>query len=153
LLADMLMEAGQPAAALAEYEKSFQRDPNRFRGLYGAGRAAEARLRQHVLQNRSNFVDLRKGLIARNTGHNHNSCPGYINRGPGGSVELLFSNDCLLQFCGGFSQVKKLKDELDKRGWLISEFNRGVTRRSIWKDGGRKGRLYVTAVSEKAFEN
>ena len=42
LLADMLMEAGQPAAALAEYEKSFQRDPNRFRGLYGAGRAAEA---------------------------------------------------------------------------------------------------------------
>jgi tetratricopeptide (TPR) repeat protein len=42
LLADMLMEAGQPAAALVEYEKSFQRDPNRFRGLYGAGRAAEA---------------------------------------------------------------------------------------------------------------
>ena len=42
LLADMLMEAGQPAAALAEYERSFQRDPNRFRGLYGAGRAAEA---------------------------------------------------------------------------------------------------------------
>jgi tetratricopeptide (TPR) repeat protein len=38
----MLMEAGQPAAALAEYERSFQRDPNRFRGLYGAGRAAEA---------------------------------------------------------------------------------------------------------------
>ncbi len=42
LLADMLMAAGQPAAALEEYEKSFQRDPNRFRGLYGAGRAAEA---------------------------------------------------------------------------------------------------------------
>jgi hypothetical protein len=42
LLGDMLMEAGQPAAALAEYERSFQRDPNRFRGLYGAGRAAEA---------------------------------------------------------------------------------------------------------------
>ena len=42
LLADMLMETGQPAAALSEYEKSFQRDPNRFRGLYGAGRAAEA---------------------------------------------------------------------------------------------------------------
>jgi hypothetical protein len=42
LLADMLMEAGQPVAALADYEKSFQRDPNRFRGLYGAGRAAIA---------------------------------------------------------------------------------------------------------------
>jgi hypothetical protein len=42
LLGDMLMEAGQPKAALAEYEQSFQRDPNRFRGLYGAARAAEA---------------------------------------------------------------------------------------------------------------
>ena len=42
LLGDMLMQAGQPAAALAEYERSFERDPNRLRGLYGAGRAAEA---------------------------------------------------------------------------------------------------------------
>ena len=43
LLADMLMEAAsRPAEALAEYERSFQRDPNRFRGLYGAGLAAKA---------------------------------------------------------------------------------------------------------------
>jgi Domain of unknown function (DUF927) len=109
-------------------------------------------LRQHVRQNRSNFVDLSKGLIARSTGHNHNSSPGYINRGPGGSVELLFSNDCLLQLCGGFSHVKKLKDELDKAGWLIKESNRGVTRRQIWGGGGREDRVYVTAVHEKAFE-
>ncbi len=42
LLADMLMEAGQPAAALVEYEASQQREPNRFRGYLGAARAAEA---------------------------------------------------------------------------------------------------------------
>ena len=42
LLADMLLEAGQPAAALREYEASQIRDPNRFRGYYGAARAAEA---------------------------------------------------------------------------------------------------------------
>lgn len=42
LLGDMLMQAGQPAAALAAYEASFSRDPNRFRGLYGAARAAFA---------------------------------------------------------------------------------------------------------------
>ena len=41
-LADMLMEAGQPTAALAEYEASFARDPNRFRGIYGAACAADA---------------------------------------------------------------------------------------------------------------
>ena len=38
----MLLELGQPAAALAEYEASFLRDPNRFRGIYGAARAADA---------------------------------------------------------------------------------------------------------------
>ena len=42
LLGDMLLELGQPAAALAEYEASFLRDPNRFRGIYGAARAADA---------------------------------------------------------------------------------------------------------------
>ena len=41
LLGDMLMDAGQPAAALVAYEASLLREPNRFRGLYGAARAAE----------------------------------------------------------------------------------------------------------------
>jgi tetratricopeptide (TPR) repeat protein/nucleotide-binding universal stress UspA family protein len=40
LLGDMLLESGQPASALTEYERSQARDPNRFRGLYGAGEAA-----------------------------------------------------------------------------------------------------------------
>jgi tetratricopeptide (TPR) repeat protein len=40
LLADMLLESGQPATALTEYERSQARDPNRFRSLYGAGEAA-----------------------------------------------------------------------------------------------------------------
>jgi len=110
-------------------------------------------LRQHVRQNRSKFADLRKRLIPRNAGHDHDACPGYINRGPGGSVELLFTEDCLRQLCGSYTGARRLKDELDKRGWLINEANRGVTRRPIWKDAGREGRLYVTAVSEKAFEN
>jgi hypothetical protein len=38
----MLLELGQPAAALREYELSQEREPNRFRGLAGAARAAEA---------------------------------------------------------------------------------------------------------------
>jgi tetratricopeptide (TPR) repeat protein len=40
LLADMLLETGKPAEALAEYERSQVHDPNRYRGLYGAGQAA-----------------------------------------------------------------------------------------------------------------
>ena len=40
LLGDMLLEVGQPAAALKEYEASHEREPNRFRGWYGAASAA-----------------------------------------------------------------------------------------------------------------
>lgn len=41
MLGDMLLEMDRPEAALAEYEKAMKVDPNRFNGLYGAGRAAE----------------------------------------------------------------------------------------------------------------
>ena len=36
------MELGQNEVALTEYETSIGKEPNRFRGLYGAARAAEA---------------------------------------------------------------------------------------------------------------
>ena len=41
LLGDMLLELGRPALALKEYEASQQREPNRFRGWFGAATAAE----------------------------------------------------------------------------------------------------------------
>lgn len=41
LLGEMLIEMKQFAAALKEFEASQQREPNRFRGYYGAARAAE----------------------------------------------------------------------------------------------------------------
>ena len=40
LLGDMLLELKQPALALKEFEASHKLEPNRFRGLYGAARAA-----------------------------------------------------------------------------------------------------------------
>jgi tetratricopeptide (TPR) repeat protein len=42
LLGEMLMALNQPEQALAEFERSLKRDPNRFRGISGAARAAEA---------------------------------------------------------------------------------------------------------------
>ena len=41
LLGEMLLEMKQPALALKEFEASQRREPNRFRGLYGAALAAE----------------------------------------------------------------------------------------------------------------
>jgi len=40
LLGDMLLELKRPAEALAEFEASQRREPDRFRGLYGAAQAA-----------------------------------------------------------------------------------------------------------------
>src|SRR5437870_5739641 len=41
LLAEMLLEANEPVKALQEFESSMRVEPNRFRGLAGAARAAE----------------------------------------------------------------------------------------------------------------
>lgn len=53
LFADILLVHGQPAAALAEYEKVMQKEPNRLRTLHGAMQAAgaagdEAAARRHA---------------------------------------------------------------------------------------------------------
>lgn len=40
-LGELLLELGQPAPALEAFERSHRAEPNRFRGLYGAARAAE----------------------------------------------------------------------------------------------------------------
>jgi len=41
LLGEMLLQVGQPSAALKEFEASAVRDPNRFRNFYGAALAAQ----------------------------------------------------------------------------------------------------------------
>jgi tetratricopeptide (TPR) repeat protein len=42
LLGDMLLTAGRARDALAAFETTMKKEPNRFRGVYGAARAAEA---------------------------------------------------------------------------------------------------------------
>jgi hypothetical protein len=42
LLGYMLLDAGKAREALAAFETTMKKEPNRFRGLYGAARAAEA---------------------------------------------------------------------------------------------------------------
>ncbi len=42
LLGEMLLEAKQPEAALVAFESTLKKEPNRFRAVYGAARAAES---------------------------------------------------------------------------------------------------------------
>src|SRR5437879_2738749 len=41
LLGELLLQQGQAPAALREFEAAIKENPNRYRGLYGAARAAE----------------------------------------------------------------------------------------------------------------
>jgi tetratricopeptide (TPR) repeat protein len=42
LLGEMLLALNRPADALKEFETNLKKEPNRFRSVYGAGRAAES---------------------------------------------------------------------------------------------------------------
>jgi tetratricopeptide (TPR) repeat protein len=42
LLGELLLELGQPAAALKEFETALKQTPNRFRAFWGAARAADS---------------------------------------------------------------------------------------------------------------
>ncbi|HEY2796735.1 MAG TPA: hypothetical protein VGK26_02495 [Thermoanaerobaculia bacterium] len=65
LLGDMLLEAGRPAEASAEYEASLRQTPNRFNGLYGAARAAE--LSKNPSRARELYAELSAQCVAGST--------------------------------------------------------------------------------------
>ena len=55
LLGEMLLELKQPAEALKEFQATLKKEPNRFRGVYGAAKAAslagdKAKARQYYAQ-------------------------------------------------------------------------------------------------------
>jgi tetratricopeptide (TPR) repeat protein len=55
----MLLEQKRPAEALKEYEASQLREPNRYRGLYGAGQAAaQSGNRDKARHHFSNLIEL-----------------------------------------------------------------------------------------------
>ena len=62
LLADMLLSRGDAAEALIQYEASLKAAPARLRGLYGAGRAAQA------TGNRRKALDYYRSLIRMTAG-------------------------------------------------------------------------------------
>ena len=65
LLGDLLVEMGQPAAALTEYETAIKASPNRYRGFWGIARAAEAAgNRAKAIEYYGKLVDLAKNADA-----------------------------------------------------------------------------------------
>jgi hypothetical protein len=65
LLGEMLLALDQPVPALIEFERSLQRDPNRFRAVYGAAHAAEAAGNREVAK--AHYVRLQTLAADRDT--------------------------------------------------------------------------------------
>jgi hypothetical protein len=62
LLGDMLLQLNRPAEALVEFETTLKKEPNRFRAIYGAARAAEgAGERQKASASYASLLQISKG--------------------------------------------------------------------------------------------
>jgi hypothetical protein len=62
LLGDMLLQLSRPAEALVEFETTLKKEPNRFRAIYGAARAAEgAGERQKASASYASLLQISKG--------------------------------------------------------------------------------------------
>ena len=109
------------------------------------------RLEAHVRDCRGSFVDLRDGLIQPDEDYDHDTCDGYVNEGPDGTLEYLFSEAKLREVCGGKAGALRAKAQLDAAGWLVRDGARPSTRRTIWAEGKNK-REQVIAVRAEAFD-
>jgi len=109
------------------------------------------RLEAHERDRGGSFVDLRDGLIGPDEDHDHDSCDGYVNEGPDGTLEYLFSEAKLREVCGGKAGALRAKAQLDAAGWLVRDGARPSTRRTIWAEGKNK-REQVLAVRAEAFD-
>ena len=67
LLGEMLLQLNRPAEALVAFEATMKKEPNRFRALYGAARAADGgrTARRRPLRLRHPAADQQRGPINR----------------------------------------------------------------------------------------
>jgi uncharacterized protein DUF927 len=115
-------------------------------------------LRDYVRQNLDEFIDLRRGVIADTSGHDHRACPGYINEHEKHGLEFLFSDQRFEEIAGGAAAARRLKAELAGHGWLDTAAGTGgdrySVRRTIGKGADGKGhREQVVAVRAAAFDS
>ena len=85
MLGDMLLELGQPRQALDEYKQALKLSPNRFNGLYNAGRAAEA------LGDRIQAKSYYAALLKSTDGGSHSARPEFAH------VKAFVSSETLAQ--------------------------------------------------------
>ena len=108
-------------------------------------------LDRYIEANWRSFIDLRDGLLDPKSEHNHLSCPGYINQGNDGTLELLFPYQRLERICHGRGRVYILRSELRRRDVLLEGEARPSVKRFIYQGGDRDERVNVVALRAEAF--
>ena len=114
-------------------------------------------LRRYVLQNRGEFVDLRRRGIDITLGHDHRACPGYVDEHKDRGLEFLFSDWRFEQIVGGAAAARPLEAELARAGLIATEAGAAGDRHSVgrWigsKADGMRDRRQGVAVRVTAFD-
>jgi hypothetical protein len=113
------------------------------------------RLREYVSEHRSEFIDLRRGLRedSKDDGLSGYDLV-YVHQPKRGDLEYLFSDLGLDGICGYGRAWEKLKPRLRSEGWLVTNEERFVVKRQIFKkrENGEDNRSSVIAIRAAAFE-
>jgi len=114
-------------------------------------------LREYVSEHRSEFIDLRRGLRdddSEKDGFGEDDLV-YVHQPQRGDLEYLFSDWGIHRICGSSNAWEKLKPRLRSEGWLVSNEDRFVVKRQIFKKraNGEDNRSWVIAIRAAAFEN
>jgi hypothetical protein len=114
-------------------------------------------LLEYVSEHKSEFIDLRQGL--RDDDSEADSFGDtrlvYVHKPTRGDLEYLFSDWELGRICGSGKAWEKLKPRLRNLGWLVTNEDRFVVKRQIFKkrEDGVDNRSSVIAIRAAAFEN
>lgn len=114
------------------------------------------RLREYVNEHRSEFIDLRQGLRDNESEEDglEDDALVYIHQTNRRDLEYLFSDWGIERICGYGRAWEKLKPKLRSEGWLVSNEDRFVVKRQIFKKrDGEDNRSWVVAIRAAAFEN
>ena len=114
-------------------------------------------LREYVKEHRSEFIDLRRGLRDDDSKEERldDDYLVYVHQPKRDDLEYLFSDRGLHMICGWGDAWDKLKPRLKSEGWLVTNEERFVVKRQIFKkrENGEDNRSSVIAIRAAAFEN
>jgi len=95
-------------------------------------------LRRYVPLNLDEFIDLRRGGIEDTSGHDHRTCPGYVNEHNDHCLEYLFVDRRFEEIVRGAAAARQLKTKLAQAEQIATTAGTGGGRYSVRRSIGKR---------------